>query len=258
MEKPFISRWCRRTFTPGTGLLPGGHTGCPQPPRTRRAGRSRPFRASQPALSRVPTPGSTRSMTLAGLSSGSSRRRAPAVWKMRPEASRAVNLGARFPRRTSRTRATASLSIQCRTPADQKPSPLPRPPSARRTDPGSGNRRVWIETTRWRNRGCRRGCRCDYGDSGLKVSPMSPWDASTSAAVPTARVWALGKDDSQVIIKQALDAGITTFDAETCPSTDRRGSPRGSTTVSPTATEPFIAAKVHGGSSPAPTARPVP
>jgi aryl-alcohol dehydrogenase-like predicted oxidoreductase len=60
-----------------------------------------------------------------------------------------------------------------------------------------------------------RGMTMEYvnlGNTGLKVSYLTLGCMSFGAADRGPHEWTLGEDESRDIVKQALDAGITTFD----------------------------------------------
>ena len=90
------------------------------------------------------------------------------------------------------------------------------------------------------------------GDSGLKVSQITLGCMSFGGGSGR-HSWALGEDDSRVIVKQALDAGITTFDTANVYSTGRSEEITGKILGELADRDDIVVAtKVHGEMRPGP------
>ena len=90
------------------------------------------------------------------------------------------------------------------------------------------------------------------GDSGLKVSQITLGCMSFGGGSGR-HSWAIGEDESRVIIKQALDAGITTFDTANVYSTGRSEEITGKLLGELADRDDIVVAtKVHGEMRPGP------
>ena len=90
------------------------------------------------------------------------------------------------------------------------------------------------------------------GDSGLKVSQITLGCMSFGGGSGR-HSWAIGEDESRVIIKQALDAGITTFDTANVYSTGRSEEITGKILGELADRDDIVVAtKVHGEMRPGP------
>ena len=90
------------------------------------------------------------------------------------------------------------------------------------------------------------------GDSGLKVSQITVGCMSFGGGSGR-HSWAIGEDESRVIIKQALDAGITTFDTANVYSTGRSEEITGKILGELADRDDIVVAtKVHGEMRPGP------